>query len=169
MTTILIVNDDHFFRTRVKEVLEEEIPGIEVITAKNSDEMISAVEKHKPQLMVGDLIMPLGSYAPETNKATSYDTTARINAKLIEQIMKDGTRVGLTSNWMSVQGAELIDMNNQAIIEWVQKKITQIERGEVKDDTAAAVKKRADTFQANLQRIDRGEDGENWRAPGGRK
>ncbi len=54
---ILLVDDDLVVRAKVSESLEED--GFEVILAKNGDDGIAAYQKHRPDLILVDAVMPV--------------------------------------------------------------------------------------------------------------
>jgi DNA-binding response OmpR family regulator len=57
--TILIVDDEPHLRTLIHQTLEElEDEGVELITASNGEEALSAIESVKPDLVFLDVMMP---------------------------------------------------------------------------------------------------------------
>jgi diguanylate cyclase (GGDEF)-like protein len=54
---ILLVDDDLVVRARVSESLEQD--GFEVILAKNGNDGITAYQKHRPDLILVDAVMPI--------------------------------------------------------------------------------------------------------------
>jgi diguanylate cyclase (GGDEF)-like protein len=54
---ILLVDDDLVVRAKVSESLEQD--GFEVILAKNGDDGITAYQKHRPDLILVDAVMPI--------------------------------------------------------------------------------------------------------------
>jgi diguanylate cyclase (GGDEF)-like protein len=54
---ILLVDDDLVVRANVSESLEQD--GFEVILAKNGDDGITAYQKHRPDLILVDAVMPI--------------------------------------------------------------------------------------------------------------
>ncbi len=56
MKKILIVDDEFFFRTVLKDALEN---SYEIIEGKNGDEAISLAIAHKPNLIIMDIEMPV--------------------------------------------------------------------------------------------------------------
>lgn len=54
--SILIIEDDKFFRDLVSKKLEKN--GFEMFLAADSKEALTALEKKKPSLIISDLILP---------------------------------------------------------------------------------------------------------------
>lgn len=57
MATILIIDDDVQLNAMLKQFLERQ--GYSVITASDGNEGIELFHKHKPDLIITDLIMPV--------------------------------------------------------------------------------------------------------------
>lgn len=59
MPKILIVDDERFMRTLLKEILEEfENKGVELLTAENGVEAIESIKAENPELVILDIVMP---------------------------------------------------------------------------------------------------------------
>ncbi|MEW5907873.1 MAG: response regulator [Patescibacteria group bacterium] len=54
--TILIIEDDKFFRTLISQKLEKE--GFKVLVASDSKETLKVLEEEKPVVVILDLILP---------------------------------------------------------------------------------------------------------------
>ena len=57
MASILVVDDDALIRSTVSEALRDE--GYDVAEAENGAQALSAVQRHGPDLIVLDLMMPV--------------------------------------------------------------------------------------------------------------
>ena len=55
-TTILVAEDDPFFRETIQLALEEH--GVNVVTSRHGGEAIEAMKKETPDLLLLDLLMP---------------------------------------------------------------------------------------------------------------
>lgn len=59
---ILVVDDEHILRTRLKSVLEQSgLPLSAVFTAENALNAIECIEKEQPQIVITDIRMPIMS------------------------------------------------------------------------------------------------------------
>lgn len=59
---ILVVDDEHILRTRLKSVLEQSgLPLSTVFTAENALNAIECIEKEQPQIVITDIRMPIMS------------------------------------------------------------------------------------------------------------
>lgn len=59
---ILVVDDEHILRTRLKSVLEQSgLPLSAVFTAENALNAIEYIEKEQPQIVITDIRMPIMS------------------------------------------------------------------------------------------------------------
>lgn len=57
--SILIVDDEQHIRLLIGQALEDlEDEGIELLTAADGDEALAAVERHRPELIFLDIMMP---------------------------------------------------------------------------------------------------------------
>ncbi|MEE4352733.1 MAG: 6-phosphofructokinase [Desulfatiglans sp.] len=57
LSRVLVVDDDHTTRKLYTKILKE-IPGIEVVAAKDGKEALKLIKKSSPDIVVSDLIMP---------------------------------------------------------------------------------------------------------------
>lgn len=55
---ILIVDDSSFVRNIIVKALKTSMEGVEVITANDGKEALTAYHEHMPDLVVTDLLMP---------------------------------------------------------------------------------------------------------------
>lgn len=70
---ILVVDDEHILRTRLKSVLEQSgLPLSAVFTAENALNAIECIEKEQPQIVITDIRMPImsGWSSPHTSTRT---------------------------------------------------------------------------------------------------
>ena len=70
---ILVVDDEHILRTRLKSVLEQSgLPLSAVFTAENALNAIECIEKEQPQIVITDIRMPImsGLEPPHTSTRT---------------------------------------------------------------------------------------------------
>ena len=59
---ILVVDDEHILRTRLKSVLEQSgLPLSAVFTAENALNAIECIEKEQPQIVITDIRMPIST------------------------------------------------------------------------------------------------------------
>ena len=59
---ILVVDDEHILRTRLKSVLEQSgLPLSAVFTAENALNAIECIEKEQPRIVITDIRMPIMS------------------------------------------------------------------------------------------------------------
>jgi two-component system, OmpR family, alkaline phosphatase synthesis response regulator PhoP len=57
--SVLIVDDEQHIRLLIEQALEDlEDEGIELLTAADGDEALGAVERHRPELIFLDIMMP---------------------------------------------------------------------------------------------------------------
>ena len=57
--TILIADDEQHIRLLIEQALEDlEDKGVELVTAADGDEAVAAVERHRPNLVFLDIMMP---------------------------------------------------------------------------------------------------------------
>ena len=58
MTSILLVEDNKFFRLGLKEMLRDQFPSIKINEAVTGTEALGKVQEHKPQLIFMDIHLP---------------------------------------------------------------------------------------------------------------
>lgn len=77
---ILVVDDEHILRTRLKSVLEQSgLPLSAVFTAENALNAIECIEKEQPQIVITDIRRSKLSSSPATRilntRAPPFKTT----------------------------------------------------------------------------------------------
>ena len=89
---ILVVDDEHILRTRLKSVLEQSgLPLSAVFTAENALNAIECIEKEQPQIVITDIRMPIMSglelathihtHYPQIKELSSSPATRILNTR----------------------------------------------------------------------------------------
>lgn len=109
MAAILLVEDDKDLNRAYKMILEKE--GHDVIAAFNGEEALAAVQSHKPQLILLDLLMPvMGGLEflkrfdlPKHNDTTVLIFTNMENSPEVTEAYKLGAHRCIIKSWTAPQ------------------------------------------------------------------
>src|SRR5690554_5252514 len=81
MYSILIVDDDTVFRTRMKSIIDWEKAGYTIITeARNGKEAIEKIETFEPDIVITDISMPIIDGVELIDYVTKYKKDTSIIA-----------------------------------------------------------------------------------------
>lgn len=95
--TVLIVDDDAFARTVVKDAVEEALPGTRIVEASDGAQAIALLEKESPDLVFLDLLMPNKSgiqTLPEIRKRSPSSRVFVVSSMETDAMVKTALALG---------------------------------------------------------------------------
>ena len=121
MYSILIVDDDTVFRTRMKSLLDWEKAGYTIIDeARNGKEAIEKIEAFEPDIVITDISMPiingveLIDYVKRFKNNTSIIALSGYNDfHYVRSSLKNGAEDYLLKNQLSIE--KLLDVLDSAV------------------------------------------------------
>ncbi|MCC7106880.1 MAG: response regulator [Chloroflexi bacterium] len=93
MKTILLVEDDQWIRSLLRELLVDE--GYRVVEASSGDEAVRMVDTHHPDLVLLDLRLPRKSGLEILRELRANDETASLPVLVMSGELNDRTRKAL--------------------------------------------------------------------------